>query len=149
MAIFLVTVPNVSEEILTTHLLRGWLRGRYEYEPGVSIGVGSISNVPKNGLQASLRSVPDEVFHVRLTRIPFHAILELTNDTGRLGWLEINQYLTNEVQVIVIDDLQIEGAPGQWPVETIVRDLETWLKWNYEPTILDLVLTPAEQEEFD
>lgn len=148
-AIYLVTVPNVSEEILTTHLLRNWLQGRHGDDPDASIGVGSISSVPKSGLRATLRSVPGEVFHVSLSRVPYHAILAFTNDTGRLGWLEINQYRTDKVEAIVIDDLQIDGALDRWPAGTICRDLVDWLRRNYDPTVLDLVLTPAEQEEFD
>jgi len=143
-------VHNATEAILTSHLLRNWLRVKADYLQGILIDAWSVGDVQADELRGSLRTVPGETFAVQLVRGYLYASLTLQAETGWLGWVELTQYRTDEVQVFVWDQPESEATPRLWPAGTLGADLVDWLDQHYdEHDVNEVVLTPAEQEELD
>ena len=148
--IYMGVVHNATEAILTSHLLRNWLRVKADYLQGILIDAWSVGDVQAGELRGSLRTVPGETFAVQLVRGYLYASLTLQGDTGWLGWVELTQYRTDEVQVFVWDQPESEATPRLWPAGTLGADLVDWLDQHYDGHgVTPLELTPDEQEEFD
>lgn len=149
------TVQNVTVDILTAHLLRDWLRVP---EAGSADGIrwgewpATLRSIPRkrpDGKVLDGERVPRENLDVELNRDPYYATLTLKSNAGELGWVELTQWRTNEVEVFVFDWLQDEGAPDLWPAGTICADLGNWLEQHYKNELQGKLLTKRQQEKWE
>ena len=138
-------VHNATEAILTSHLLRNWLRVKADYLQGILIDAWSVGDVQAGELRGSLRTVPGETFAVQLVRGYLYASLTLQAETGWLGWVELTQYRTDEVRVFVWDQPESEATPRLWPAGTLGADLVDWLKQHYEHTVTAEKIDPEDE----
>lgn len=132
---YMGVVHNATEAILTTHLLRNWLRVKADYLRGILIDAWSVSDVQAGEVRGSLRTVPDETFSVQLVRGYLYASLTLQGETGSLGWVELTQFRADEVRVFVWDQPESAATPRLWPAGTLGADLVDWLGKHYKHTV--------------